>query len=112
MLGIDLLATERVSKLYKREWYAAFWMNPDERSHVESKPNSIESAAAVIAAKEAVMKASGRGFQQGILPREITVDWSSHGAPSAELDGTHYFLSLSHSDGLAIAVAITSEDTQ
>lgn len=106
MLGIDFVAVHRIERLAVRDWYTTFWLRPEELSRLSTRPNVGESMAAAIAAKEAVMKASGRGFRQGVRPTEVMLGWSQSGAPSARFDGRRYMVSVTHSDGYAAAVAI------
>ncbi|MCM3556836.1 4'-phosphopantetheinyl transferase superfamily protein [Janibacter melonis] len=108
MIGIDLVAVHRIEKLSGRAWYTAFWLRPEEFLYLSEKPNAGESLAGAITAKEAVMKAVGRGFRQGTRPANILLEWSPSGAPSATFEGTRYLLSVTHADGYAAAVALQS----
>ena len=69
------------------------------------------------AAKEAVAKALGTGFSEGVTPRGIVVVKTPSGAPQVELDapskkimdslgGKKIFLSLTHTKDYAQAFAI------
>lgn len=111
MIGIDLVSVERIERLSRRSWYTTFWLHPDELERIRTRPSFGESMAGVIAAKEAVMKATGRGFQQGVAPTDIRLSWSRFGGPSARFDGQHYLVSMTHSDGYAAAVAMEKGNT-
>ena len=52
------------------------------------------------------MKASGRGFRQGVRPLDIRLHWEPAGAPRAEFEGRIFAVSVTHSDGFAAAVAL------
>ena len=75
------------------------------------------SLAARFAAKEAVAKALGTGFAQGIMPEQIEVTHADSGQPGARLTGAaqarleqmgggRILLSLSHEGDTAIAFAL------
>ena len=76
-----------------------------------------QSAAAMFAAKEALLKAMGIGLSSGISLREIGVCHDTNGAPCYKLTGAaadrlrsigggSVFLSLTHEGGMAAAVAV------
>ena len=71
----------------------------------------------MFAAKEAVAKALGTGFAQGIMPGQIEVTHTGSGQPGARLTGAaqarleqmgggRILLSLSHEGDTAIAFAL------
>lgn len=71
----------------------------------------------MFAAKEAVAKALGTGFAQGIMPEQIEVTHADSGQPGARLTGAaqarleqmgggRILLSLSHEGDTAIAFAL------
>lgn len=75
-----------------------------------------QSAAAMFAAKEAVAKALGTGFSEGIMPGQIEVTHAKNGAPSIrlngrakerldEMGGDEVLISLTHEGNLAMAFA-------
>ena len=79
--------------------------------------------AACFAAKEAVVKALGTGFSEGISPLEIEIGNKLSGAPSIALSGAafsnassqgieNWLISISHTDNIAMAsvIAIGSTD--
>ena len=76
-----------------------------------------QSAAAMFAAKEALLKAMGVGLSGGIALREIGVCHDENGAPHYKLTGAAaeklramsggtIYLSLTHEGGTAAAVAV------
>lgn len=97
---------------------------PDEIAYCEaSRKRSAEHFAARFAAKEAVLKALGTGWRDGIAWTDIEVRRNPAGAPSIRLGGearrlaeargiTGWLLSISHTSSLAQASVIaTGEDT-
>ena len=88
-----------------------------EQEYSENKPNKYQHYAGCFAAKEAVMKALGTGWNEGIQWKHIEVKHETSGKPLVEL---HHqakkqaeslqvkiiHLSLSHTEQYAAAVAI------
>ncbi|OUE22648.1 Holo-[acyl-carrier-protein] synthase [Clavibacter michiganensis] len=106
MLGIDFISVRRIERLCGREWYRRFWFTDAELERLRAMPDPGESCAAAVAMKEAVMKASGRGFRQGVRPTMVTLDWSTSGSPRASLGGRRFAITATHSDGYALAAAL------
>ena len=88
-----------------------------ERAYAEAHHRPAVHYAMFFAAKEAVAKALGTGFSEGVTPRGIVVVKTSSGAPQVELDapskkimdslgGKKIFLSLTHTKDYAQAFAI------
>ena len=81
------------------------------------RPDCGCSAAAMFAAKEAVAKALGTGFAQGVMPWQIEVTHEQSGKPFVlltgaarekfeQIGGRSILLSLSHEGDTAIAFAL------
>jgi holo-[acyl-carrier protein] synthase len=116
-LGTDLvevgrfrLAMERTARLADRLF------STDEREYASGQHDPAKSLAARFAAKEAVMKALGVGLGAFKL-RDVEVVRRRGGAPVVALHGkaavladergvTAWHLSLTHTDSMAMAVAI------
>lgn len=88
-----------------------------EIAYCESKPNKYQHYAARFAAKEAVMKAIGTGWDKGVQWKQIEVINDQSGKPTLnctskvleilnEKNVKNYHLSLSHSESQAIAYVI------
>ena len=89
-----------------------------ERAYLDRKEKSrAHSAAAMFAAKEAVAKALGTGFAQGVSAFVIEVTHDELGAPGVvlhggakerldKLGGTKVLLSLTHENDMATAFAV------
>jgi len=82
------------------------WLNCAEEQRLRLQNFELHSFAGYVAAKEAVMKAAGEGFRHGVRPRDIYLEWTSNGAPTATFFGKRYLISISHTDDYATAVAL------
>jgi holo-[acyl-carrier protein] synthase len=118
-LGSDLVAVARIAAVHARRG-AAFRdrvYTPDEQAWCLAAADPAERLAARWAAKEAAMKALGRGWGQGVEFTDIAVTRDAWGAPglllsggaarrAAELGVARCHVTLSHSAGLALATVI------
>lgn len=116
-VGIDLLEVERMERAIQR-WGSRLTervFTPREREAAESGV-AAQAYAARYAAKEAVSKCLGTGFK-GVSRRDIEVVGGERGAPAIVLHGraaevaggAHFQISLTHTAGMAAAVAIMLE---
>jgi holo-[acyl-carrier protein] synthase len=117
--GVDLVEIERFQAALSRHG-SRFLERVFTPAELEEAGEHLASLAARFAAKEAVAKALGTGIGP-VGWREIEVRRGSarqpllrlHGAAaqlSAELGLTQWSVSLSHSQGMAIAVAFAAGD--
>lgn len=118
-IGIDLVEVERVERLIER-YGERFFLRAFTATERSLFPPTLQAAhrwAGRLAAKEAVMKALGTGWGRGvgwqqieILPGEGGVPEVRLYGPAAErcraLGGRKVWLSISHTDRLAVAQAI------
>ena len=118
--GIDLVPTDRIARMLERhgETFRLRCFTPGERADCERNPKRrAEHYAARFAAKEAVLKALGTGWSQGITWQDVAVTRDAQGRPGVALTGRaaefaaaqgidHWLLSLSHVEAYAIASAI------
>lgn len=117
--GVDLVHVERIERMLRdhADRFIERCFTPGERAYCEPMKRSGEHFAARFAAKEAVLKALGKGLTDGIAWTEIEVQRSPEGKPSIHLTGrareiadgqgiTEFFVSLSHTDSHAIASVI------
>ncbi len=117
-IGIDGVKVARMAKSLQRPGFAARVFSREEQSLIaaiaaEAKRN--ETAAANFAAKEAFLKAAGLGLG-GFALAEVAALRKADGRPYyafsgkaaawIEKEGLAAHLSLSHEDGLALAVAV------
>lgn len=118
-IGHDIVDISRIRSVYER--YGAIFLQKvyteKEIHYCFSKKNPFPSLAVRFAAKEAVSKAFECGIGHQLRWRSISVTNDFKGKPSVQLDtlGTKLMqqfqaqrihLSLSHTQGLASAVAI------
>jgi holo-[acyl-carrier protein] synthase len=116
-VGIDVVGVDRVRRLLERPAAAAELFTPDELAYCAGRRRRYEHLAARFAAKEAVLKAIGTGLGARMQWTDVEVVNDLHGRPRAVLHGevaraaarrdiVAVALSLSHSDGMATAVAV------
>ena len=117
-IGIDLCAVSRMERAIEKEHFYMRVFLEGERADLEKKERArSQSAAAMFAAKEAVAKALGTGFAQGVMPWAIEVTHEESGAPGVRLHGDarkrleaiggrRVLLSLTHEGDMAMAFAV------
>ncbi|MEV5437910.1 holo-ACP synthase [Streptomyces sp. NPDC052682] len=114
-VGVDVLDCSELGRLVERPWFLRFSFAPEELVHAETLTGHrrLEFLAGRFAAKEAVLKVLGRGFLQGVAPREICVEPTPQGAPvvrfrgrAARLAPPAVSVSISHKQSVVAAVAI------
>jgi len=117
---IDIVEPARIEALLSKHPHRAAQrlFTPDELAYANSQPaRRSEHLAARFAAKEAVFKALGTGWTQGIAWTDIQVVRAPSGAPSLKLSGRaetcakelgieHWLISLTHVKTLAMASVI------
>jgi holo-[acyl-carrier protein] synthase len=118
-LGTDLVGIKRIAGVHAR--HGARFLDrvytSDEQAYCLAAAAPAERLAARWAAKEAAMKALGSGWAKGVTFRDIEVLAAVGGPPRLSLHGqaaelarslgvSRMHLSLSHSDGLAIATVL------
>lgn len=108
-VGIDLIEIERVERaLERRPRLAERLFTPTELAYAQERARPGRHLAARFAAKEAVIKALGRG----VPPKEIEVVSGEpptlrlHGEAAKVAGDTEIAISLTHSRDSAAAVAI------
>lgn len=117
-VGIDVIEIDRFAQSLQRQpRLAERCFTPAEAAYCNAKGFPPQHFAARFAAKEAVGKALGRGMTRW---REVevvrgrgapTVALHAHYAQWAERRGvTRIHLSITHSKGVAVAVAIAEND--
>ncbi len=117
-IGLDLVDVERIGRIHHRHG-AAFVRRICQDG--ECKPYQghalVEHLAGLFAAKEAMFKALGTGWAQGVGFRQVEIAHLESGAPSYRLHGAaaqratslgvaSYHLSITHERHQAAAVAI------
>lgn len=122
-IGVDILEISRMERVLKKTpSFAQRMFTDEERMYCESSTRPATHYACRFAAREAVLKALGTGFSQGIGRKDVSVSREENGRPVAVLTGraaeiaaeqgiVEVALSLSFTGDLAVAnaMAITSD---
>ncbi|MGA2256100.1 MAG: holo-ACP synthase [Thermoguttaceae bacterium] len=123
--GIDIMELARIKTHLGSghdDWADAVF-SAYERAQADPPPHDISFYAGRYAAKEAVAKALGTGFSDDLTWLDIDILRQPTGAPDVRLRGgaleaanalgvTHWFISISHSGGYAVASAIAVGDSR
>jgi holo-[acyl-carrier protein] synthase len=116
--GIDIIEVERVAqRVGSDNGFREMVFSKEEISYCSSKAFPFQHYAARFAAKEAFLKAVGRGWDSGLLLHEIEIGNEPGGRPSLRLSGQTgkelaylgirtIHLSLSHLKTMATAIVI------
>jgi holo-[acyl-carrier protein] synthase len=118
-IGIDLVEISRLEEVFARrgDRFRARVFTEGEIGYCESLGSKFASYAARFAAKEAVMKAFGTGWSEGVGWKDIEVESKPGGAPTIklhkraldrmrEIGATRVHVSLTHSSDLAMAQVV------
>ena len=117
-VGVDLVPVERMAQLAARgDALEGRVFSAAELEGCRERANRDECLAARFAAKEAVMKAFGKGLADGIAFAHAEVVAGDGGRPNVRLHGPlsdlanergleSIDLSLSHAGGMAVAVVV------
>ena len=120
-LGVDIVEVERMKRILERtpsfKWKV---FSQAEQDYCDSSANPATHYALRFAAKEAVVKALGTGFSDGIWINDIEVIRAKGGRPTVKLQGRalevaqqrgvrdiSISLSYTHTDAVACALAVT-----
>ena len=113
-VGLDLCQVDRIARAMENPRFLARAFTQGERARIAEK--GAQTAAGLFAAKEAVAKALGSGFD-GFFLDKIEIWWDDLGCPQCRLHGGagerlrrlgggRVLLSITHENGLAAAVAV------
>ena len=122
-IGVDIVEIERMRAILERTpRFKTRIFSEDEQTYCNKKARPECHYATRFAAKEAVLKALGTGFSEGIGPRDVEVVITAKGKPqvklyrraeekAAELGIKDIPLSLSYTqdDAVACALALMNE---
>ena len=120
-IGVDMLEIARMEAVMRRRpSFVARVFTEDERSYCDASPRPADHYAARFAAREAVLKALGTGFSEGVGFRDVSVRRADNGRPSCVLSGraaeiaeargvqeVAISLSTKHEEAVANAVMVT-----
>lgn len=120
--GIDLVEIGRLRAALERrgDRLRNRIFTPGEIRYCDGRPNPFQHYAARFAAKEALFKAIGTGWSGGVGWRDAEVRNRTNGKPDLLLSGkalevarrlgaVRYRVSLSHTDGYAVAQVILED---
>lgn len=115
-IGVDLVAVARIEAALQRHG-RRFVERVCREAEVASEVPGVQRLSGLFAAKEAVLKALGTGWAEGLAFHQVEVARNLRGAPGVRLhdaarrraevlgvDRIH--LTISHDAGLAVAVAV------
>ncbi|MEW5975122.1 MAG: holo-ACP synthase [Acidobacteriota bacterium] len=118
-VGIDIVEIEklRLAMMRRGERLRNRAFTPYEIEYCEDRANKFQHYAARFAAKEAVFKAIGSGWRDGVGWHDVEVQNALNGRPSLVLSGKtlefadrlgarHCWVSLSHTDEYAVAQVV------
>jgi len=115
-IGIDLVEIQRIEEAIKRygERFTERVFTPWEIQYCNSKINPMLSFAGRFAVKEAVFKAVGTGFAEGVKWKSVEIVNDQKGQPRVRLGKAirdhigdkDILISLSHTKDHSVAVAI------
>ncbi len=124
-IGTDILRTERVAATYARfgERFVRRLLMPEELAQFGRTRNAVRFLAMRFAAKEAIVKAMGTGFANGMWIRDAGVQPDRLGRPEiifsprgralcATLGIGAGHLTLSDEAGLVVAVAVLMRESK
>jgi holo-[acyl-carrier protein] synthase len=116
--GIDIIEVERIAqRVGSNNGFRELVFSNEEIRYCDSKAFPFQHYAGRFAAKEAFLKAIGRGWDSGLSLNEIEVVNSPNGKPELRINGqtekelTHLgirsiYLSISHLKAVATAIII------
>jgi holo-[acyl-carrier protein] synthase len=116
-IGTDIVSIERIRSL--PEAAVTRLLTEAEQKYCRKYADPTERIAGRFAAKEAIMKALGTGWAQGLGWRQIEILPNLAGAPVVTLSGaalekftamgaSHCYVSISHEQYYAVAYALLS----
>jgi holo-[acyl-carrier protein] synthase len=124
-IGTDILKVERVEQTWQRfgEHFARRVLLDEERELFAASKRPVRFLAMRFAAKEAIVKALGTGFANGIWVRDVGMVPNKLGQPQViysergremcrKLGVGEGYLSLSDEAGLVVAVAVLMRATK
>lgn len=121
-IGTDLFDVSRMkTKIEQQPDLIEALFNRTEIEYCEQFKNRVERYAGKYAAKEALMKALGTGWRDGITFKDVTIVHDELGKPDIHLTGkakeiaeemnvTNILVSISHTKELANAIVILNNN--
>ena len=110
-IGVDIVEIARMERILERTpSFAVKMFTEEERLYCDRSTRRAAHYAARFAAREAVLKALGTGFSQGIGRKDVSVSRDDRGRPIAVLRGKA--LEIAQESGIvevALSLSLTSE---
>ncbi|MGI5831474.1 MAG: holo-ACP synthase [Thermoguttaceae bacterium] len=123
-VGTDITEIERIDRMLKKhgDFFLRRVFTPGEARYCGSGRKSAERYASRWAVKEAVMKALGTGWSEGVNWTEIEVVRDAAGKPELSLSGgaksyaesigiVDWKITISHCDRYAVAFAVATAES-
>lgn len=113
-IGVDIIEIDRVEKIISEfgDIFLKKVFSDSEIIYCKSKAKPAQHFAARFAAKEAVAKALGTGFNKDLVLKDIEVRNDTNGKPIVYFKGVRndrFLVSISHCDHYVVAFAILKE---
>ena len=116
-IGVDLVSIEKIDESIKSDAFKRKVFTPAEIKSCEAVVNKAERYAGKFAAKEAFMKAIGKGIRQEVWFTQIEILNHETGAPHIQVNGKaeriflalgvkNIHISISHTDSMAVAMVV------
>mgnify|MGYP003301254262 CR=1 FL=1 len=116
-VGVDICSIEKIKRIQNKDSFLKKYFSDTEYKYIKEKgKKEDQTIAGLFAAKEALVKVLGTGFENFELTA-IEVLHDIYGKPYYNFMGwakeaiesrliTHIFLSISHDEGIAVAYAV------
>lgn len=110
-LGTDIIEIKRIERVMQRPAFSKRIFTESERAWLQTKGKNLsQSAAGLFCAKEAVAKALGTGFSDGLCFCDIEISHTQQGMPVVVRPHGRFLLSIAHCQTYAVATAILLEE--
>ncbi len=110
-VGTDIIEIERIQRAMQRPAFSKRIFTEAERAWLQTKGGSLpQSAAGLFCAKEAIAKALGTGFTNGLRFCDIEISHTEQGTPFVMRPHGRFLLSIAHCQTYAVATAILLEE--
>lgn len=116
-IGMDIIEISRIAQATTKEGFLLKYFTPRERKDFSLLPHPQGRIAGVFAAKEALVKALGIGFREGVQAQSIEIIRDGKGKPYLSLTGaalehfrsmggTSIHITVSHAREYATAMVV------
>jgi holo-[acyl-carrier protein] synthase len=107
-VGIDLVSIQRMAEKLRNASFVEKVFSVNEQAYCESCPRKEQHYAVRFAAKEAFLKATGRGLAAGYDLKNIEIIQDTSGKPLITLLGS--YKEMNHREGwMAIHISLSHE---